>query len=58
MNNTDVSTALKELKNLFGEPCTTNKSLREQHGHDESGWETYPPGASRNLHFSGKKCMF
>ena len=42
----DVPQALIErLKALFGERCSTAQAVREQHGRDESSFESPPPAA-------------
>lgn len=45
MSHHNLSDVLNALKQLFGDQVTTNASLCEQHGHDESGWETHAPDA-------------
>lgn len=45
MDMPDVSAAVTELENCFGTQISTNHSVCEQHGHDESGWETHAPDA-------------
>ncbi len=45
MSNLESSAAIAELEQYFKDRISTNHSIREQHGHDESGWETHPPDA-------------
>lgn len=45
MKKPDVSAAIAELQKRFKEQISTNPSVRELHGHDESGWETHAPDA-------------
>lgn len=45
MYTPDISSAITELTNHFKDQLTTNKAVRDQHGHDESGWESHAPDA-------------
>lgn len=38
-----IEIALDELKSLLGDRFSTASSVREHHGHDESGFKPYPP---------------
>ena len=40
-----MQTAIGKLSQLFGDKCTTNLVLREQHGRDESSFTVPPPDA-------------
>ncbi|MCP4996536.1 MAG: FAD-binding protein [Gammaproteobacteria bacterium] len=44
-SNKSMGRALMELQKLLGEQITTNQTIREHHGHDESGFPTIPPDA-------------
>ncbi len=42
---TQHESAIAALRARFGSQLSTIPSLLEQHGHDESGWKSYPPEA-------------
>jgi len=41
--NPNTEKAIAVLAKLFAEQISQNQSILEQHGHDESGWETHSP---------------
>jgi len=43
--NPNTEKAIAVLAKLFAEQISQNQSILEQHGHDESGWETHSPDA-------------
>jgi len=45
MSNNNLTKALEELSITFTEHFYTDVDICEAHGHDQSGWETYPPNA-------------
>ncbi len=45
MSNIELLTALDKLNCLFKDQLSTNPVVCDQHGHDESGWETHAPDA-------------
>jgi len=47
MKNTGnaIDPALPELEALLGKRLSTTSAVREHHGHDESGFKSYPPDA-------------
>jgi len=42
-SSTSIESTLKELKALLGERFSTTAAVCEHHGHDESGFKSYPP---------------
>jgi D-lactate dehydrogenase (cytochrome) len=46
------SSAITELQKQFGDQLSTNPTVLNQHGHDESGWQSYPPEAVLFAHDS------
>jgi len=45
MSQKNYSLAIEQLKTQFDQQLTTNQSVCEQHGKDESGWAPKPPDA-------------
>ena len=45
ISTSSMATYLEELKELLGERLSLSKSVREQHGHDESFHASVPPEA-------------